>query len=376
MSDTAVRRRCKRCEDGVAHEWTHGTATGFMYHGCRCEQCKRRMREDSVASYWKNRERELENKRRYRQRNLEVCRQRERAKRNKPETRATVARRKAKLSRVPVTRTGRWMPHEEVLVLRDDLTILELAYRLERSPSSVQGKRNFLRDPEAIRERNRRWRTENHEALTVWRRARYHQKPRSRQEHCKRGHPFDDANTYVSPDGERHCRACRLIRRPLKGRPAKPTHCPQGHPYSGDNVRVYGNGYQRCKECDRQKHRKNRCKNGHELAGENINLIKSADGRVEIRRCVTCAEMHSKTHCPAGHEYNPTNSFVNVNGARCCRLCARQRQRERRQRERLARPVGEGICRVCGEVFTYPRRGGYPPQYCSDSCRHQRQKAG
>jgi hypothetical protein len=27
--------------------------------------------------------------------------------------------------------------------------------------------------------------------------------------HCKNGHPFDEANTYVSPEGHRHCRACR-----------------------------------------------------------------------------------------------------------------------------------------------------------------------
>lgn len=26
--------------------------------------------------------------------------------------------------------------------------------------------------------------------------------------HCKRGHPFDDANTYIRPTGDRRCRAC------------------------------------------------------------------------------------------------------------------------------------------------------------------------
>ena len=26
--------------------------------------------------------------------------------------------------------------------------------------------------------------------------------------HCGRGHPFDEANTYVTPRGVRHCRAC------------------------------------------------------------------------------------------------------------------------------------------------------------------------
>lgn len=34
---------------------------------------------------------------------------------------------------------------------------------------------------------------------------------RAQQTHCKRGHPFDDANTYRSPNGHRHCRACRRL---------------------------------------------------------------------------------------------------------------------------------------------------------------------
>jgi hypothetical protein len=27
--------------------------------------------------------------------------------------------------------------------------------------------------------------------------------------HCKWGHPFDEANTYIGPNGQRWCRACR-----------------------------------------------------------------------------------------------------------------------------------------------------------------------
>jgi hypothetical protein len=30
-----------------------------------------------------------------------------------------------------------------------------------------------------------------------------------RKTHCLRGHPFDDANTYVNPAGARVCRTCR-----------------------------------------------------------------------------------------------------------------------------------------------------------------------
>jgi len=31
---------------------------------------------------------------------------------------------------------------------------------------------------------------------------------RSRQTHCKNGHEFDEANTYVTPRGHRSCKAC------------------------------------------------------------------------------------------------------------------------------------------------------------------------
>ncbi len=34
---------------------------------------------------------------------------------------------------------------------------------------------------------------------------------RARQTHCKRGHPFDEENTSVSPNGTRHCRTCRCL---------------------------------------------------------------------------------------------------------------------------------------------------------------------
>lgn len=37
---------------------------------------------------------------------------------------------------------------------------------------------------------------------------------RSRQTHCKRGHLFDEANTYITGRGTRCCRACRWLTSP------------------------------------------------------------------------------------------------------------------------------------------------------------------
>lgn len=36
---------------------------------------------------------------------------------------------------------------------------------------------------------------------------------KARQTHCVNGHPFDDANTYIAPNGVRKCRACGRERR-------------------------------------------------------------------------------------------------------------------------------------------------------------------
>jgi hypothetical protein len=41
----------------------------------------------------------------------------------------------------------------------------------------------------------------------------------ARKTHCKRGHPFDEANTYLLPNGNRSCRACQH-RRYLQSRRA------------------------------------------------------------------------------------------------------------------------------------------------------------
>lgn len=37
--------------------------------------------------------------------------------------------------------------------------------------------------------------------------------------HCVHGHPFDDENTYIAPDGRRRCRACAQKRQQAQRRP-------------------------------------------------------------------------------------------------------------------------------------------------------------
>lgn len=46
----------------------------------------------------------------------------------------------------------------------------------------------------------------------------------ARKTHCKRGHPFDEANTINLPTGWRECRACRVAKDKARGwrRPSVP----------------------------------------------------------------------------------------------------------------------------------------------------------
>lgn len=53
---------------------------------------------------------------------------------------------------------------------------------------------------------NLRWGTRSENAYDKVRNGRHHMASKT---HCKRGHPFDDINTYVNPRGMRRCRACK-----------------------------------------------------------------------------------------------------------------------------------------------------------------------
>lgn len=143
----------------------------------------------------------------------------------------------------------------------------------------------------------------------------------SAKETCKRGHPFDDANTYYPSTGGRQCKACRAERsremeatRQRKGPRPRPEACPQGHPYEGDNLAFTKTGALRCRACARERERRR---------------------RVEIPPVLKPRPV--KTHCKHGHEFTPENTIIAANGSRHCRECSRRSVRERRKRQRELR---------------------------------------
>lgn len=85
------------------------------------------------------------------------------------------------------------------------------------------------------------------------------------KDQCFMGHPFDEENTYLDSNGDRGCKTCQKRRRKEwaeKNRPrsgvhwqAAKTHCPEGHPYDEANTYVSPNGGRNCRACTRVRNR-------------------------------------------------------------------------------------------------------------------------
>lgn len=129
--------------------------------------------------------------------------------------------------------------------------------------------------------------------------------PRHRAEHCPKGHPYDELNTWIGKNGDRACRTCARIR----ANESK-THCAQGHKYTSDS----------------------------------FVLIKG------VRRCIICKNSeprYLKTHCPAGHEYTSENTGFRPrkigNPYRYCIICDRKKAREYQQLKRALKLSSQDI---------------------------------
>jgi hypothetical protein len=57
------------------------------------------------------------------------------------------------------------------------------------------------------------WYNKNRERISAERRRLYREShtPAARKTHCKRGHPFSEANTYIDARGDRVCKECRNL---------------------------------------------------------------------------------------------------------------------------------------------------------------------
>lgn len=101
-------------------------------------------------------------------------------------------------------------------------------------------------------------RTENMHRIPEWGTAEWSAK--LTKTYCKRGHPYDETNTYYPPTGNRKCRKCMAIRmkayweRRKSGQQPWPngmprTHCKRGHELTPENTHIYVNGTLTCRAC-------------------------------------------------------------------------------------------------------------------------------
>jgi hypothetical protein len=74
------------------------------------------------------------------------------------------------------------------------------------------------------------------------------------------------------------------------------------------------------------------CRVRHCVNPAHMEVVTNAEN---IRRGRTGAWERAITHCPTGHPYDETNTYV-YRGMRNCRACNRERSRERRRREKEA----------------------------------------
>ena len=78
-------------------------------------------------------------------------------------------------------------------------------------------------------------------------------------------------------------------------------------------------------------HLDHRCRVRHCVNPEHLEPVTCQENL--MRSEITQARRHaSRTHCPQGHEYSETNTYVTPAGSRQCRACARDRLRARRAR--------------------------------------------
>jgi hypothetical protein len=87
---------------------------------------------------------------------------------------------------------------------------------------------------------------------------------RPRRTQCRNGHPYSDANISLW-NGSRRCLTCKregqkrydlrkASKRPLKdlGPDGRVTHCRNGHPYDEANTYIRTNGSKKCRACNRE----------------------------------------------------------------------------------------------------------------------------
>lgn len=77
----------------------------------------------------------------------------------------------------------------------------------------------------------------------------------------------------------------------------------------------------------------------------------------------------AKTHCPQGHEYTAANTYHDPRtGNRQCVTCRQVTDRSKYVKRTTEMTVP---CGTCGTPFSFVRKAGKSPRYCSTECREE-----
>lgn len=111
------------------------------------------------------------------------------------------------------------------------------------------------------------------------------------------------------------------------------------------------------------------CRNRKCLNPDHLEVVTP---RVNNMRSNSIAAINNrKTHCLNGHEFNEQNTYYRKDsGGRCCRICGKIQNRERKRNKILKRMDGVK-CLWCGKPFVdWIKNGkGYKrTKYCSTKC--------
>jgi hypothetical protein len=106
-----------------------------------------------------------------------------------------------------------------------------------------------------------------------------------KRDKCKKGHFYDEQNTYITPAGSRQCRKCKKLlkgdRLPIDRR--KPC-CKFGHEYTPENTYITKKGTRECRECKREASRRSKEGNREKtLAAGRDYMARRRAGRARAR---------------------------------------------------------------------------------------------
>lgn len=127
---------------------------------------------------------------------------------------------------------------------------------------------------------------------------------------CAHGHDLTETNTYVYPEGTTYagkvvCKDCRIeSSRKSQGQEhligtsrqtwsAEKTHCPRGHPYDEENTYLTPDGNRKCRKCTYERNRETQYREKYGITVEQF------DGMIlrQSNCCAICAEEFTTTPC-------------------------------------------------------------------------------